>query len=294
MTRTLDELNEQIEAKRAEMVTVGIKIGLAHPDTVRISQELDELLNEHARLTKEFQEVERDMNPIMEQELQNDLLNFDSSFKIENAQDLSYAMRKLAAYKEKTLEIKELADSEIKRIKEWQTKELEQISGKIAYYEALASEYANNRRMQDKKFKSETTPYGRITFTKQPLKWDYVDEAETVEFLQTVDSLAEHIKVEKKIADKTKIKKAIEVKKSVFVKDGQVIDIGLEMKDGWQGLQYSTYDKEDGETIIVDMNTGDIAEDVTYYEIAPVADGNKVVPGIKLINQEDKVTVTLA
>ncbi len=41
----LKKLQVAVEAKRKEMVTIGMSKGLSHPDTVRVSQELDELLN---------------------------------------------------------------------------------------------------------------------------------------------------------------------------------------------------------------------------------------------------------
>jgi hypothetical protein len=40
---------ELLEEKRAEMVVVGMEKGLGHPETIRISQELDQLLNTHAK-----------------------------------------------------------------------------------------------------------------------------------------------------------------------------------------------------------------------------------------------------
>lgn len=35
-----------LEAKRKEMIDAGMELGLCHPETVRLSQELDVLLNE--------------------------------------------------------------------------------------------------------------------------------------------------------------------------------------------------------------------------------------------------------
>lgn len=43
------ELEVRIEALRGEMVHVGMSRGLTDPETVRISQELDGLLNELSR-----------------------------------------------------------------------------------------------------------------------------------------------------------------------------------------------------------------------------------------------------
>lgn len=44
---TLKKLQQQIQAKKEEMINIGLTKGLAHPDTVKVSQELDTLLNKY-------------------------------------------------------------------------------------------------------------------------------------------------------------------------------------------------------------------------------------------------------
>lgn len=46
------ELIEDIESTRKSMIQVGATFGLTHPETIKISQRLDQLLN---KLNKSFQ-----------------------------------------------------------------------------------------------------------------------------------------------------------------------------------------------------------------------------------------------
>lgn len=48
-----EELKAKIERVRNEMVRVGMREGLSHPSTVKLSQELDELLNQLERQKRE-------------------------------------------------------------------------------------------------------------------------------------------------------------------------------------------------------------------------------------------------
>lgn len=47
------QLREQIEKLKSDMIACGDKKGLNHPLTVKISQELDELINEYMKLTQQ-------------------------------------------------------------------------------------------------------------------------------------------------------------------------------------------------------------------------------------------------
>jgi hypothetical protein len=40
----------ELEKKREEMVESGMSLGFTHPETVKLSQELDELLNKFGRV----------------------------------------------------------------------------------------------------------------------------------------------------------------------------------------------------------------------------------------------------
>ena len=47
---TKEELQRKIEKLKADMVQSGNENGLAHPTTIQISQELDELINVYMKL----------------------------------------------------------------------------------------------------------------------------------------------------------------------------------------------------------------------------------------------------
>jgi hypothetical protein len=48
--RKMRDVMAELEVKRAQMVEVGMRKGFTDPETVRISQELDELHNEQLRI----------------------------------------------------------------------------------------------------------------------------------------------------------------------------------------------------------------------------------------------------
>lgn len=45
MAKKLGKLKNEIEKKREEMITSGMVKGLSHPDTIKLSEELDKLIN---------------------------------------------------------------------------------------------------------------------------------------------------------------------------------------------------------------------------------------------------------
>lgn len=51
--RVLESLSVQIDLKRKEMIEMANIKGFTHIETIQISQELDSLINEYQRLTKE-------------------------------------------------------------------------------------------------------------------------------------------------------------------------------------------------------------------------------------------------
>lgn len=48
--RKMSVVMKELEIKRAQMVDIGMKKGFTDPETVKISQELDELHNEQLRI----------------------------------------------------------------------------------------------------------------------------------------------------------------------------------------------------------------------------------------------------
>ncbi|CAM5198837.1 hypothetical protein UACE39S_02903 [Ureibacillus acetophenoni] len=49
-----DEVQLKIEEIRYQMIHTGQLKGLAHPDTIKLSQELDLLMNEYQKIQKEM------------------------------------------------------------------------------------------------------------------------------------------------------------------------------------------------------------------------------------------------
>lgn len=136
-------------------------------------------------------------------------------FKIENKEQLNWALRKLAALNEKETEVDELADKELYRIKSWHEKEIGSINSSKSFFESLISAYAINRRETDPKFKSVKTPYGKIGFKKQQPEYVYNDE-DLLPFLEDVG-----------YSDLFKIKKEpikTEIKKQFKLHDNSLID----------------------------------------------------------------------
>ncbi|KAA9013565.1 aspartyl-phosphate phosphatase Spo0E family protein [Niallia endozanthoxylica] len=46
---SLKDLEYQIDTLRTQMINIGIMKGLTHPETIKLSQELDILLNQHQK-----------------------------------------------------------------------------------------------------------------------------------------------------------------------------------------------------------------------------------------------------
>lgn len=133
------------------------------------------------------------MNALQERELQQAKKWFDieqietnepkERFQIKDKEQLNWALRKLSALKAKEAETNELAEKEIERIREWQEAELKSMEDSVAYFESLITEYATKRREADPKYKSESTPFGRIGFRKQQPQYTYNDE-EVITYLE--------------------------------------------------------------------------------------------------------------
>lgn len=139
--------------------------------------------------------------------------NQESRFKIRDLDSANWALRKIAAYKKKQAEIKELAESERFRIDSWEKNENESIERGIAYFEGLLTEYLMEQRKKDPKFKI-STPYGKVTTRKQQPKWEYQDE-EVLNFLKAIGA-SEFIRVKEEV-------NKVELKKKVKVEDGRAV-----------------------------------------------------------------------
>lgn len=162
------------------------------------------------------------MNVLQQHELEEldqlDLQNEETKerFKIEDAEQLNWAMRKLSALNNKKNGIDELAAKEMERITSWVEKECDSINYTKSFFDGLIMEYAMSERIKDKEFKKVSTPYGKITFTKCQPKWNY-DDAKLLEHLESVSAL-DLIRV-KKEPNKVEIKKRFEAKENGLVID---------------------------------------------------------------------------
>lgn len=136
-------------------------------------------------------------------------------FTIENRDQLSWAMRKIKAIDEEQSEIAAAAEVELNRIKTWFDSESKKLERDREFFESLIMIYAMKKKNENDKFKTETTPYGRVTFTKQQSKWNYNDE-QLLPWLMESDHI-DLIKIERK-------PKKDDIKKRFIVEGHQVID----------------------------------------------------------------------
>lgn len=135
-------------------------------------------------------------------------------FRIENIDQLNWALRKLAAIKAKENEVRRLADAERQRIAEWEQKELAALERDRSFFEGLVQEYALTQREADPKWKA-STPYGRVSFRRQPAKWQY-DDQKLLEYLKA-SGRTEFVRI------KEEVNKA-DLKRALKVQDGRAID----------------------------------------------------------------------
>lgn len=154
------------------------------------------------------------MNALQLQEL-NDLPAEREGYRLDTVQQVTWALRKLAAINAKRAEIKAVADEEMHRIVTWAESENRKLDDGVSFFEGLLKDYAMRKRAEDPKFKSESTPYGAVKFRKQQPKWQYDDK----KLLESLKSAGR--------TDLIRIKEEPnkeELKKVAAVKDGQVID----------------------------------------------------------------------
>jgi phage host-nuclease inhibitor protein Gam len=149
-------------------------------------------------------------------------------FKIEDKEQLNWALRKLSALESEQKEIDELAAKEMERINVWRVKEVEGIKNSKGFFEGLIAEYAMSERTKDPKFKSVSSPYGKVTFKKQSPKWHY-EEDKLVEYLESINQL-DLIRV-KKEPNKAELKKRLKVLGKVL-EDGRVLGFDGSLMDG--------------------------------------------------------------
>lgn len=136
-------------------------------------------------------------------------------FKINDLSSLSWAMRKLSAIEAKKTEVNNLINEEKERIEQYRTKEMKSFQNSEDFFNALITDYAERKRLEDPKFKQKT-PYGSIGFRKQPDKWNY-DEEVLIQHLEE-NGLNKYVRIKKEPV-KTEIKKAFVIGVGGYVFD---------------------------------------------------------------------------
>lgn len=141
-------------------------------------------------------------------------------FKISDIDGANWVFRKLRAITEKGNEIKELANKEIERIKNWEEAELKNLEYSTEFFEGLLIEYFVRQKEMDPKFKI-STPYGKVSSRKSQPKWNYEDD-KVLEWLKENDK--ELIRIKEEI-NKAELKKKYQVMNGqVVTEDGEIVE----------------------------------------------------------------------
>ncbi len=172
------------------------------------------------------------MNELLEMELIEaeetiEAAEVGGRFMIQDLDSANWAFRKLAAIEKKRKEIKELADKEIERIRNWQQQEEKGLNNSKEFFEGLLTEYFVRQKEVDPKFKI-STPYGKVSSRKQQPKWNYEDE-KVLNWLKENDTELIRIKEEVNKAELKKKYKA--VGKEVITEDGGEIVEGITIEE---------------------------------------------------------------
>jgi len=169
-------------------------------------------------------------------------VNEDGRFVIDTDEKADWALRKIAEAENEIEKVEHYAESQIRQIESWRTKQTEKHHNSIEHFQSLLTEYAINKRKEDKSFKSITLPSGNIGYRRLQDKWVYNDET----MIKTLESenLNDYVKVEKKL-DKRELRKYI--KDNCTIVDGKVIDENGQVLNGIEI-------KEQGETLNVRLN----------------------------------------
>lgn len=149
--------------------------------------------------------------------LQEQVLNEErEGFKIDSLEGATWGFRKLRAINEKESELKAIAESEIAKIRTWLESELKATQSDREYFEGILTEYYQNERQKNSKFKL-STPYGKVSSRKTD-EYIYEDEQAIKDYCNVNQLDCIRIKEE---LDKTTFKKIC--KGGVNLETGEVI-----------------------------------------------------------------------
>lgn len=158
------------------------------------------------------------MNTLQEQVIEQE----HESFKVTDLSTATWAMRKIAAHKQKIAEIDCVAQEQIDQVKQWQTKESESHTSAIEYLESLLIAFYQEERANNPKAKV-STQYGAVK-SRTAKKWNY-DEQSVIDWAKANGKPFVRVK---ESLDKTALKKAFPV--GVDAETGEVIP-GIEIEE---------------------------------------------------------------
>ncbi len=211
------------------------------------------------------------MNELLEMELIEaeetiEAAEVGGRFMIQDLDSANWAFRKLAAIEKKRKEIKELADKEIERIRNWQQQEEKGLNNSKEFFEGLLTEYFVRQKEVDPKFKI-STPYGKVSSRKQQPKWNYEDE-KVLNWLKENDTELIRIKEEVNKAELKKKYKA--VGKEVITEDGGEIVEGITIEERPDSINIKVVEQmaKINEKFIVNLKGKDF---VTYEGLLDLA-----------------------
>lgn len=163
------------------------------------------------------------LNALQQDELaEADQIDKKEPFKVTDTGSADWVLRMLAALKAENENNNQLAQQNIDRIKKWRDKKNQETQQKREHFEFLLTDYFNQQRTKDPKFKLDT-PNGRVSARKVPRKWKYDDE-NLVKSLKQADA-KDFIRI-KEEPDKKALKKAAYVTDAgdVVTEDGVKLD----------------------------------------------------------------------
>lgn len=138
-------------------------------------------------------------------------------FEITNMESLTWAFRKLAAYKAKEAEIAKIAQQERQRIDDWEAEQKKSIQGDMEFFESLIQRYHAKQLAENPKAKTLSTPFGKSKSRTSKPAPEKVSEEKLLEYV-TENGLDEFIKKSVKWGDLKKNLKVTDIDgKSVVV-----------------------------------------------------------------------------
>lgn len=212
----------------------------------------------------------------------------EGQFHITDLSRLTWAMRKIEEANAAKSERENVAKQEVDRIKLWLENENKKDNETIKYMESLIADYAERKREENPKYKSESTPYGKLLFKKQQPKWEFTDESQVAELLQSagMENLVKVVPEQLLVANKTEFKKAF-----LFAPAG----IAARTKEGWELVEVYNQDESQFKVIdgdVFDTISGEVVETYAYMEnVVYDAVSLMVVPGVIAYNQPDKLEI---